>query len=160
MFLQLFVFQFQILSLTSQTFIFSKEFTCVVCVFWEINNRIWRVTKALRIRGSHSVSNSLDVSWLLRGLKDFLSFFLSSGLKSNTDGTLPGKYVFLPIPKDTWICFGLKWNSQTMNFFVLLNLSAPPTRLYLSITCKHFLQNAGSFGNLKCEIPVFILFAS
>ena len=55
-----------------------------------------------------SVSNSLDVSWLLHGLRGFLSYFFSSGLNTNTDGTLTGKYVFLPIPKDTRICFGLK----------------------------------------------------
>ena len=57
---------------------------------------------------SDSVSNSLDVSWLLSGLGGFLSYFFPSGLNSNTDGTLPGKYVFLPILKDTQICFGLK----------------------------------------------------
>ena len=133
-------------NLASQTFIFSKEFTCVLYVFREINSRIWCVTKALRIRGywvSFKFTRCfLIITWLGR-------FFFSSGLNSNTDGTLPGKYVFLPIPKDTRICFGLKWNSQTMTFFVLLNLSAPPVRLYLLITSYHVLRNAGSSDNLK-----------
>ena len=146
-------------NLASQTFIFSKEFTYVVYVFWENNDKIWRVTKALGIRGFRVSSDSLDVSWLLLGLGGFL-FFFSSGLNSNTGDTLPGKYVFLPIPKDTRICFGLKWNSQTMTFLVLLNLSAPRVRLYLLITCKHFLRNAGSISNLKSAIPGFTLFAS
>ena len=146
-------------NLASQTFTFNKEFTWIVYVFWEINGKIWRVTKALGIRGFRVSSSSLDVSWLLRGLGGFL-FFFSSGLNSNTDDTLPGKYVFLPIPKDTRICFGLKWNSQTMTFLVLLNLSTPPVRLYLLITCKHFLRNARSFGNLNRAVPVFTLFAS
>ena len=75
-----------------------------------------------------SVSNSLDVFWLLRGLQGFLYSFFSSSLNSNTGSKLSGKYAFLPIPKDTQICFWLKWNSQTMTFFVLLNLSVPPVR--------------------------------
>ena len=132
-------------NLASQTFIFSKEFTCVLYVFREINSRIWCVTKALRIRGywvSFKFTRCfLIITWLGR-------FFFSSGLNSNTDGTLPGKYLFLSIPKDTRFCFELKWSLKTMTFFILLNLSAPPVRVYLLITRNHFLRNAGSFGNL------------
>ena len=126
-------------NLASQTFIFCKEFTCVVYVFVDITTEFDASPKDWESGDSESVSNLKDVSWLLRGLEGFVSFFFSSGLNSNTDGTLLGKYVFLLIPKDTRICFGLKWNSQTMAFFVLLNLSAPPVRPYLLITCNHFL---------------------
>ena len=96
-------------NLASQTFIFSKEFTCVFYIFWEINDRIWRVTKALRIRGFRVsfkfTKYFLIITWLWK-----FSFFCLL----YTNGTLPGKYVFLPIPKDTRICFGLKWISQTI----------------------------------------------
>ena len=151
-------------NLAPQTFIFSKEFTCVVFILlsMSISSRTEFGTspKHWESEDSDSLSNSLDVSWLLRDLGGFLSFFFSSVLHSNSDDTIPGKYVFLPIPKDGQICFGLKWNSQTLTFFVLLKLSAPPVRQYLSVTCNHFLRNGGSFGNLKSAIPVFTLFAS
>ena len=148
------------LDLGSQIFIFGKEFTCVVYVFWEINDRIWRVTKSLRIGGFRFSFNFtisfLIITWLGR----FSFFFLLCKFKfKNWRYTSWYISVFLPIPKDSSICFQLKWNSQTMTFFVLLNISAP-VRLYLLIICNHFLCNAGSFGNIKSAIPVFTLFAS
>ena len=85
---------------------------------------------------SDSVSNSLNVFRLLRGLRGFLSFFFSSDINSNTNVTLPGKYICLPIPSDTRVYFELKWNSQTGTFYVFLNLLALPVNLYL-LTFSH-----------------------
>ena len=88
LFFQFCVFYFQMCNLASQTFIFSKDFTCVVYVFRKFNDRIWRVTKALRIRG-FSVSFNFSRCFLIITWLERFSFFFSSGLNSNTGGTLP-----------------------------------------------------------------------
>ena len=105
-----------------------------------------------------SDSKSRDVSCLLRGLGGFLSFFFSSGLNSNTDGTLPGTYVFLPIPKDTRICFGLKWNSQTITFFRFTKfISSSSTPISLN-NLQPFLTLCWIFRQFK-QSNVFTLFS-
>ena len=81
----------------------------------------------------------------------FLSFFFFSGLNSNTDGALSGKYVFLYLPRDTGIWFGLKWNSQTMTFFVFTkSVSSSRTPIsFNNFLSNHFWRNAGCFGSSK-----------
>ena len=142
-------------NLASQTFIFSKEFTCVVYVFWEFNDRIWHVTKAFRIRGFRVSFKFTRCFLITTWLERFSFLFFSSGLNTNTDGTLTGKYVFLPIPKDTRICFGLKRNWQPMTFLVLQNLSAPPIRLYLS-TISYAMLDLLAIYKVKNQFLIYL----